>query len=114
MRMSLSFKSGVSLKGLEPQMLIALRVVEEEFSKYGLDTVVTSANDSVHSPNSYHYLGRAFDFRTKHAQGIASGIISNIRKVLGPLGFDIIWEDQGGVNEHLHCEWDRRGETIGQ
>ena len=106
--MALLFKPGVSLKLLQPQMLIALQLVQAEFDVYHLDTVVTSANDSGHAENSYHYSGRAFDFRTKHAAGVSKSIVIEVKKKLIPLGFDVIWEDIGGVNEHLHVELDRR------
>jgi hypothetical protein len=106
--MALQFKAGVSLKDLQPQMLIALQVVEEIFSHFSLDTVVTSANDGQHMNNSYHYRGRAFDFRTKHAAGLMNGLVAEMTKRLGPLGFDVIWEGIGTENEHLHVELDRR------
>lgn len=106
--MKLKFKVGVSLKDLQPQMLVALRVIEEVFASYALDTVVTSCNDGTHKEGSYHYLGRAFDFRTKHAGGFAAGIAQAVKAELGPLGFDVILEDLGGVNEHLHVELDKR------
>lgn len=104
----LEFKVGVSLKGLEPQMLIALDIVREEFGRYHLPTVVTSCNDGMHRENSYHYLGRAFDFRTKHSGGLGASIASSIKKRIGHLGFDCLLEDEGGVNEHLHVELDKR------
>jgi len=87
-------------------MVVALRVVEDEFSRFSLDTVVTSANDAEHKKGSFHYSGRALDFRTKHAAGVAAGIISTIKKQLVPLGFDVIWEGAGTDNEHLHIEYD--------
>lgn len=89
-------------------MLIALEVVREVFYARNLDVVITSANDSVHKEGSYHYQGRAFDFRTKHAPGIIRGMVEEIKKVLGPLGFDVILEDLNGTNEHLHIELDKR------
>lgn len=101
----LSFKLGVKLLGLQPQMLIALRVVQEEFSRYGLDTVVTSGNDSTHMSGSLHYKGAALDFRTKHAAGIATGIVQGIKKTLAPLGFDVVFEAVGKDNEHCHVEY---------
>lgn len=104
----LEFKPGVSLRGLEPQMLVALAVVDDLFSRAGLPTVVTSANDSSHKDGSYHYLGRAFDFRTKHAAGMMRGITAELKRKLGPLGFDVVFEDEGGINEHLHVELDKR------
>lgn len=87
-------------------MLLALDLVEREFAKFGLDTVVTSANDATHSAHSLHYSGRALDFRTKHAAGVMKGIYQATLKTLFPLGFDVIWEDQGKDNEHLHVEYD--------
>jgi hypothetical protein len=89
-------------------MLIALEVVREIFYSRGLDVVVTSANDSTHKEGSYHYQGRAFDFRTKHAPGIIKGMAAEIKQVLGPLGFDVVFEDESGLNEHLHIELDKR------
>lgn len=102
----LKFKPGVSLKGLTPQMVLALEVVQEAFKSYGLDTVVTSANDGTHKTNSFHYQGRAFDFRTKHSGNLGKGIAGAIRERLGPIGFDVVYEDPGGENEHIHVEYD--------
>lgn len=86
-------------------MLIALRVVEEEFSHYMLDTIVTAGSDGQHMQGSLHYKGLALDFRTKHAAGIMNGIFLAIQKRLQPLGFDVLWESQNLPDEHLHCEY---------
>ena len=102
----LKFKPGVSLKDLVPQMLVALEVAKEEFSKYGLDTVVTSANDGEHREGSYHYKGRALDFRTKHSGGLGKTISNEIRQRLALVGFDVIFEYPNQINEHVHLEWD--------
>jgi hypothetical protein len=102
----LQFKEGVRVKGLQPQMLLALQVVEEEFAKMGLDTVVTSANDSEHKDGSKHYEGAAFDFRTKHSGGMGKGLASSIRLRLAHIGFDVLFEYPGGEAEHIHVEWD--------
>lgn len=104
--MALTFKAGVKLRNLQPQMLIAIKVAEQEFSKYNLDTVVTSGNDSEHSNGSKHYVGAALDFRTKHTAGLAKGITKAVSEILTPLGFDVILEDVGEANEHLHVEYD--------
>ena len=106
--MALLFKEGVQFKWFVPQMSIALMVVEDEFKKQGLDTVVTAGTNGVHKENSLHYIGRALDFRTKHAAGIMRGIAANIAKRLHPIGFDVIFEAQGTDNEHLHVELDDR------
>jgi hypothetical protein len=102
----LLFKDGVQFKQLEAQMLLALQVVQAEFSRYGLDTVITAGTDGKHMPGSLHYVGRALDFRTKHAVGAMQGIFLNVKKALLPLGFDVLWESQGQEVEHLHVEFD--------
>lgn len=102
----LSFKPGVRIKDLVPQMLIALRIVEEEFTRYGLDTVITSGNDGFHKEHSKHYYGEAFDFRTKHSGNLGANIAQAIRFKLAPLGFDVLYEYAGQPNEHIHVEYD--------
>ena len=112
----IKFKPGVSLEQLQPQMLIALEAVREEFTRWGLDTVVTSANDGEHMEGSKHYTGAAFDFRTKHSAGLGKGIAGACKMKLGPLGFDVVFEHEGQPNEHLHVEYDPKtyfkGEVI--
>ncbi len=103
----LIFKPGVSLRGLVPQMLVALEVVKDAYAKAGIDCCVTSVNDSIHSTNSYHYLGRGLDFRTKTLAGGATGFVKSIALVLNPIGFDVLLEDAGGENEHMHVELDK-------
>lgn len=102
----LTFKPGVGLRGLQPQMLLALEVVHQEFSKWGLETVVTSVNDSHHMEGSKHFQGAAMDFRTKHAAGLAKSITATLKGKLALLGFDVIFESEGLPNEHLHIEYD--------
>lgn len=102
----LSFLMGVSLRDLAPQMLVAMQVVEEAFKDYGLDCIVTSGNDKTHSKKSLHYSGRALDFRTKHAGGLQRAILEKVKNRLTHLGFDVLLEDLGKDNEHLHVEYD--------
>lgn len=89
-------------------MLIALQVVEETYGKHGLDTIVTSGNDSQHMEGSLHYKGAALDFRTTHAAGIGKGLVAGIAQILHPLGFDVLFENPGTPNEHCHVEYDPR------
>jgi len=91
---------------MQPQLLIAMQVVEEEFSKYGLDTVITAVSNGAHKEGSRHYSGEALDIRTKHAAGMQKNITLLVKQRLDPLGFDVILEDLGKDNEHLHVEYD--------
>jgi hypothetical protein len=102
----LSFKDGCRLQNLQPQMLVALEVAKEEFARYGLDTVVTSVNDSGHKSGSKHYSGSAMDFRTKHSGNLGRSITQAIHKKLYPLGFDVLFEYEGEPQEHIHIEYD--------
>src|SRR5258706_13354191 len=102
---------GVSLYALKPQALFALQVVEQEFSALPAnpETLVTSANDSTHMAGSYHYEGLAFDVRT-HSLSAAVDKHALRDRIAARLGFefDVILEDAGTPNEHLHGEWDRK------
>lgn len=70
------------------------------------DMLITSGNDSAHMPGSKHYVDRALDFRTKHlTAGMKQMLVVSVRRRLGP-DYDVILEDEGGNNEHLHIEWD--------
>ena len=69
---------------------------------------VTSANDfGSHSRYSKHYLNLALDFRINDVpQNKRAILVENIRKSLGKR-FLVLWESQGGKNEHVHVEFIR-------
>lgn len=103
---------GVSLTGLEKPLLTALHVAKEIFDDYGVDCVVTSANDGAHKSGSLHYLGLAFDLRTRHLKPQYVSLIyvklqralKEYRDLDGMKGrFDVVLE-----SNHLHIEFDRR------
>lgn len=68
---------------------------------------ITSAMDSIHSPNSLHYALRAADVRTKNFPSLAAiqAFANRLREELGP-AYQVIYEDPGGENQHLHIEFD--------
>ncbi len=81
-------------------------LVSQEFSRAGYDTWLTSANDSAHGEGSLHYSGLGLDFRTKHVDKVVmTDIYRRIQQYSSPI-FDVIWENVGGLNEHLHIEYD--------
>ena len=108
-------KSNVRLSGLVPQMVLAAIVVEGIMRGYGVECVITSANDSTHGTGSLHHrdnLCRALDFRTHFADltGFEDSLRAAVAASLGP-DFDVVLEDKDGPNEHLHVEYDPKLEA---
>ena len=102
----MEFKVGVGIKELKPQIILAAILAERVYSKFGVSAmIVTSCNDGQHMTNSKHYTGNAVDLRTKTV-GLARQLVEAIKVQLKPLGYDVIFEDEHGDNEHLHIEYD--------
>ena len=103
----IEFKQGVKLDKLQPQIILALMLLERVFLKVGQPLVVTSISDGTHGKASLHYKGLAVDLRTKHLGTFAnkSEVLESAKKALNPLGFDVILESLNEPNEHLHCEY---------
>ena len=99
----MKLKPGVRVPGLSAQMVLAAMIVRDCYGD--TECIVTSANDSTHSQHSLHYLGRALDFRTKNYPGSRTLLRNNVAAALGD-DFDVVLEDVGGENEHLHVEYD--------
>ena len=99
-------KAGVDLRGLHPVWGIAFPIIQRIYNKRGHECVITSANDSTHGPNSWHYKGRALDLRTKHLPMMDKlPLVKELKEALGPQ-FDVVFEAEGTVNEHVHLEFD--------
>ena len=105
----MKLKPGVKLKDLSPQMVLGALIVLEVYRRFGVECVITSANDSKHSEKSHHYKGNALDFRAH--QDALNGREQELRdEVKASLGedFDVVMEAVGTPNEHLHLEYDPR------
>lgn len=107
--MKLRLKEGVVLDGIDHRMLMALESVAYYAERLGLkELVVTSARDGVHSKGSLHPKGLALDFRTKTIK-TKEGKLQFHRDIADDLlEFDVLLEDLGRANEHLHVEYDPR------
>lgn len=103
--MSFQLKKGVKLTDLSPQMVLAAIVVNSVYEQYHASCTVTSANDSKHSDTSWHYKGRALDFRVRDFSGDKQLLRREIETALGP-EFDVLLEGLGTANVHLHVEHD--------
>lgn len=96
-------KAGTSIIQLQVPMLVAMRVAESVYDKYGTTLVVTSGDDSTHGKGSLHPKGLALDFRTKTLPPTLRGQVRDeIARALP--GFDVVLEV-----DHLHVEYDPNG-----
>jgi len=102
-------KLGVKLETLHPELAILEPIVDEVYASFGLKAIVTSTNDGKHGKNSYHYKDAAFDLRVK-VLDTAKGQWELWRRLRDcvqeqhPGLYDIVPEDFGDVNAHIHCE----------
>jgi hypothetical protein len=76
------------------------------------DLFITSAQDSTHMSGSAHYVGLAVDFRTKNfpSDDAKEEFKMRMAQRLGAR-YDLVLEDLGGPNEHLHVELDPKRAT---
>jgi hypothetical protein len=101
-------KDGVSVRGLQAEILLAILIVNEVCKSHGIEPTITSITDGKHSDTSYHYQGDAVDFRTKDIlPAIIPILIDQIRLRLTP-EYDVLHESEGTPNQHLHIEFNRR------
>ena len=61
----MKIKAGVQIAGIQPEMTLALQIVEPILISYGQELVITSATDSQHSKKSRHYIGYGLDLRSR-------------------------------------------------
>mgnify|MGYP001596474725 CR=1 FL=1 len=105
----IALKPGVKLKGLTPQVLIAMQAAEHIWWFHGQTTlVVTSCNDGQHKEGSFHYVGQAVDFRIKTMpEKLRAKAVAQLKEALGG-EFFVLHESAGTDNEHVHVQWTER------
>lgn len=102
------FKAGVSFIGIKPPLVLGLLAADAVHRQlYGDDVVVTSLVDGEHRKDSLHYKGLAADLRT-HDHPNPEKFRALLAAQLGD-EFDVILEDAGHPNEHIHLEHDPKG-----
>ena len=102
----IEFKDGsVNPFGIHPRIKSALYLTADIYHQTAAKPlIITSLCDGVHGSNSYHYLLGAFDGRTKHLEvDEKEGVTERLRRKLGDQ-WDVLLEDVGEPNEHLHVE----------
>ncbi len=92
----MTFKSGVQIRGIRPEIAVALSVA----SLLRTDVVCTSVTEGKHSRGSLHYVGAACDLRTRHlAPPELASFVRNLRGALTE-EFDVVAE-----SDHIHIEF---------
>jgi len=100
-------KTGVDLRGLQPQMAVAYSIAQGIYhEKAGVPCVITSASDGKHGPQSLHYCGKALDLRTNHLRPDQVHTVFVALKAALGVQFDVVLE-----SDHIHCEYDPKETT---
>lgn len=99
----LSLKPGVTARGIQPELLLALLALDGIYQHAGYPLVITALTDGKHMEGSLHYKGRAADFRTRDIPiPVVNLIIKNTKDALGG-DYDIVLE-----SDHGHLEFDSK------
>ena len=99
--------SYVNLDNTHPMIWFAIFKAAQIWARHREDLVLTSVNDGDHPGGarpSFHPRGLAFDARTHNLEAPMIAI-EELRAALGP-DFDVLFENQGTGNEHVHCQYD--------
>lgn len=98
--MTLQIKPGVRILGIKTETLLGVQVVASVYAKHGIDCVITSVIEGVHSRASIHYAGQAVDFRIRDIPPhVLSTITLDCKEALAA-DFDFVLEDN-----HYHMEF---------
>jgi len=91
-------KSGVRIRGIRPELAVALEIAESVYRHESAELVVTSVTDSEHKRGSLHYAGQAADLRTRGLIDVIQ-TANGLRDRLGD-DFDVVVE-----SDHIHVEY---------
>lgn len=95
-----SVKHGVSVVGIQSELVFGLMVAQMVYAERGEPLVITSVTDGEHNPLSYHPAGYAADLRLPVSD--FEVVVDTLRHRLGP-EWDVVLEDT-----HIHIELDIR------
>ena len=97
-------KNEVSLKGITPQIVVAMMVASSLFSvEYQVPLTVTSGSEGKHGYASLHFCGNAIDIRAKDLPSwISPERVHDDLKARLCHEFDVVLERDP---LHIHIEW---------
>ena len=101
--------TAVRLDTLRPEIRCLEPIVDEVYQRLSLIPIVTSTNDGRHKLGSLHYRDAAFDLRgrilaTAQDQTLLWKALREAVDAAHPGEYDVLIEDPGGSNAHIHCE----------
>lgn len=103
----MQLKPGVTLKGLCPEMVLGLIVIDSVmWRQFNIDPVVTSVTDGKHMSRSKHYLGFAADLRIWGIEDKVTSVVPALSHALGE-NFDVVHE-----SDHIHVEFDPKEKKV--
>ncbi len=80
---------------------VAMPIIHQVYRDHEETLVITSGTDGRHMEGSLHYVGLAFDFRTRTVHpNDRMALTASLQAALGD-EFDVILE-----SDHIHCEYD--------
>lgn len=96
----LFIKSNAEVNGLKTEMLLALIIADQVYTKYDRECVLTEGTGGKHGFGSLHYVGYAIDLRTRDmSEETAKMVTAQIKKALGAQ-YDVVLE-----SNHIHIEF---------
>lgn len=117
----ISFKQGIRLYGIRPEMVVILIVCYEVFQRHNQACVVTSVSDGHRGTPSLHNVGDnqlpesfALDLRSVHITDLTMK-----NRILGDLKVnlpfcDVLLHAVAGGAEHYHVEFDPKDDPVFQ
>lgn len=95
----MKLEPGVRIHGIKPEIVLALAILNDLWP-LGNVMEVTSLVDGRHSRGSLHYVGFAFDLRTRDLEPEELAVIASEAKDRLGQDFDVVVE-----KTHLHIEF---------
>ena len=106
----ISLKRGVSIVGLQPQLVLAMMIAEQVYWKYDqTECVITSGCEGKHRVDSLHYDGLALDLRIRDFANstVVDAVIEELQvRLNGKIGNQYGEYDITLSPHNIHIEYD--------